>query len=54
MAKTSYKEPMDFFPEDVRKEFGLGEYNTDVAPAEESKDQERDLNKKIRDYVNNK
>ena len=30
MKKIVYSEPADYFPESVRKEFELGEYNTDV------------------------
>ena len=52
MAKTNYTEPVDFIPEDIRKKYGLGEYNTDETPAE--KDEKRDLNNKIRDFVNDK
>lgn len=28
--KAKYKEPMDFFPKEIRKEFGLGEFNIDT------------------------
>ncbi len=30
--KIVYREPDDYFPEEIRKKFGLGEYNTDVYP----------------------
>lgn len=47
MAKTKYTEPSDYIPKDIRKELKLGEF------ADEKKAKEnRDLNKKFRDYVN--
>ena len=55
MAKEKYIEPVDFIPKDIRKKLKLGEYNDEVYPQEDSKKKEnRDLNKKIRDYVNKK
>lgn len=28
--KITYAEPTDFFPKEIRKKYGLGEYNKDV------------------------
>lgn len=49
MKKEKYTEPSDFFPKSVRKEFGLGEYNTDEQDKKTKK-----VNKQFRDYVNKK
>lgn len=31
-VKTAYVEPADFFPKEIRKEFGLGEYYKGKTP----------------------
>lgn len=30
MAKKNYVEPVDYFPKEILKEFGLGEYNKEA------------------------
>lgn len=47
--RKAYKEPEEFIPEDIRKEFKLGEY-----AEEENEEEKRELNKTIRDYVKGK
>lgn len=47
--KKAYKEPEEFIPEDIRKEFKLGEY-----AEEENEEEKREVNKTIRDYVKGK
>ena len=49
--KAKYTEPKDFIPKSVRKEFKLGEFNDDE---NEKSKKERELNQKIRDFVNGK
>ena len=49
MAKAKYIEPTDYIPKAIRKELKLGEYAED-----EEKKEKRELNKKIRNYVNDK
>lgn len=50
MAKKTYVEPDNYFPESIRKEFKIGDYAED----EKKKEENRELNKKFRDLVNNK
>lgn len=47
--RKAYKEPEEFIPEDIRKEFKLGEY-----AEEENEEEKREVNKTIRDYVKGK
>lgn len=38
-TKIAYKEPADYFPKDIRKKYGLGEFATDAkkkAPAKKT------------------
>lgn len=35
--ETAYKEPDDYFPKELRKKFGLGEYNKDEGEDEKKK-----------------
>lgn len=55
MKNKPYREPVDFFPKELRKEFKLGEYSEE---AEEQRKREKEENKKandqIRNYVNRK
>ena len=37
MAKVVYKEPASYFPKEVRKEFGLGEYAKTEKPKPKDK-----------------
>ncbi len=48
-VKTSYQEPADFFPKELRKELKMGEYAED-----ESEKKKKDENKAFRDFVNKK
>lgn len=50
--KIAYQEPDDYFPESVRKMFGLGEYNKEE-DEKEQKEREK-MNKDFRDYVEKK
>lgn len=50
MAKNKYTEPTDYIPKSIRKELKLGEY----AEEETKKKEKRELNKEIREFVNNK
>lgn len=49
MKKNVYVEPDDYFPEEVRKKYGLGEYDKD-----QEDDKSKNENKEFRDYVNKK
>lgn len=51
MDKAKYTEPSDFFPKEIRKEFGLGEF---AKPEKTEKKKKDDMNKQFREYVNNK
>lgn len=48
-VKTTYVEPADYFPKEIRKKWKLGEYAEDEKKAERKKE-----NKEFRDYVKNK
>lgn len=48
--KAKYTEPTDYIPEDIRKKLKIGEY---AEPDKEEKEK-RDLNKKLRNFVNDK
>ncbi len=50
MPKNIYVEPIDFFPESVRKSVGIGEYAED----EEQEEKKREVNEQIRKFVNKK
>ncbi len=54
MKKIVYSEPADYFPKDIRKKFGLGEYDPEYLAeqkaAKEKKDREK-MNKDLRDYI---
>ena len=43
--KAVYVEPDDYFPKELRKKYGLGEYNTDVDD-EKKEDKRKDLKKR--------
>lgn len=51
MAKLKYVEPAEYFPKEVRKEFGLGEF-AKKEPEDKKEKETRELNEKFRDYVN--
>ena len=51
MAKKPYVEPIDYFPKDIRKEVGLGEFNDDDSVVDKYKKQDDEENKKIRKFV---
>lgn len=38
MKKNKYTEPTDYIPKEIRKELGLGEYNTDTNEKEKIKE----------------
>ena len=46
MKKNKYTEPTDYIPKEIRKELGLGEYNTDENEKEIKDDPIRDAIKK--------
>lgn len=55
MAKKNdfnYAEPVDFFPEEIRKQFGLGEYANANNNEEDKEDKE--INKDIRRFADGK
>ena len=39
IVKTVYIEPEDYFPEEIRKKYKLGEYNTDDDDEDETEDE---------------
>lgn len=51
MARKPYSEPSNYFPEDILKEVGLGQYNEDVN--QEEQDQREKDNQELRDVINN-
>lgn len=51
--KIVYSEPADFFPKEILKKYGLGEYNKE-AQEERKKREAQEANKRIRDFVNDK
>jgi hypothetical protein len=51
MKKIAYKEPADYFPEEIRKKYKLGEYSEDdLGNAKTERDQ---ANKDLRNFVKN-
>ena len=50
MARTTYTEPADFIPEEIRKKLKLGEYNDDIPDREV--DEKAKNNQQFRDYIN--
>ena len=53
MAKKeefNYAEPNDFFPEEIRKEFGLGEY----ANTKDDNGEDKEINRDIRRFADGK
>ena len=50
--KTKYTEPSEYIPKEIRKKLKLGEFAEDKE--EKKPENERELNKAFRDYVNGK
>ena len=51
MAQLKYVEPVDYFPKEIRKEFGLGEF-AEEAPKEKNEKETRELNEELRNSGN--
>lgn len=48
--KVIYKEPEDYIPDEIQKEFEVGRY---YEPPKKEDTDKRDLNAEFRDYVKN-
>ena len=44
--KVKYKEPSNYFPEEIRKKYGLGEYAPKTETPKKDKKDTKDTNKK--------
>lgn len=40
-TRTTYVEPDDFFPRDIREKYGLGEYNNEVIEQDDKQSNEK-------------
>lgn len=53
-SKNKYTEPTDFIPKEIRKELGLGEYNTDVNNTDDKNIERENANNKLREVFKGK
>ncbi|MCR5212184.1 MAG: hypothetical protein K6C41_06500 [Lachnospiraceae bacterium] len=48
MKKTTYSEPADYIPKDIREKLKLGEFNDDNKPEKEAKKKTSETRPKVR------